>query len=138
MARALEGGCLCGAVRYRVAGPPMDAGYCHCRLCQRSSGAPLLAWFTVEAASFSYTVGEPAIFRSSAAAQREFCSRCGTQIVFRRSTAAISIDVTLASLDDPALVVPEYHIWRASRIAWFETADHLPRFDDAGPDEESA
>lgn len=133
-ASTLEGGCLCGAIRYRVTPPFVDAGYCHCHLCQRSSGAPVLAWLTLPVAGFAYLQGEPAVFRSSSHSQREFCAACGTQLVFRRSVDPETIDVTLASLDDPEPMPPQYHIWRQSRIGWFETADGLPRHEDAGPD----
>jgi hypothetical protein len=134
MSGALEGGCLCGAVRYRYDGSPIDAGYCHCRLCQRSAGAPVLAWVTVPVEAFSYTQGQPAVYRSSTHSQREFCGHCGTQLVFRRQQDARKVDITTASLDEPSRVAPGYHIWRMSRIAWFETHDSLPRFEDAGPD----
>lgn len=130
----LVGGCACDAVGYVVTVPPLDAGYCHCRLCQRSSGAPVLAWLTVVATGFAYTRGAVRVFQSSAHGQREFCAACGTQLVFRRGAAARSVDVTLASLDEPARVAPEYYIWRQSRLPWFETADTLPRHADAGPD----
>lgn len=134
MLQALQGSCLCGAIQYRVAAKPIDAGYCHCRLCQRSSGAPVLAWLTVPILAFFYTQGQPAIFHSSAHSQREFCGSCGTQIAFRRSTRPKTVDVTLASLRDPSQMAPQYHIWRQSKIVWFDTADSLPRYDDAGPD----
>ena len=134
MSKELQGGCLCGAIRYSVTPPLIDAGYCHCRLCQRSAGAPVLAWLTVSVESLAYRTGKPAIFQSSAHSQREFCGRCGTQLAFRRREAAQTVDVTLASLDDPERVPPEYHIWRQSRIGWFETADRLPRHEDQGPD----
>lgn len=133
-AKILEGSCLCSAVEYRIRVQPLDAGYCHCRLCQRSSGAPALAWLTVPVRGFSYTKGCPAIFQSSPHSQREFCSTCGTQLAFRRSVSPPTVDVTLASLHDPALIAPQYHIWRQSKIVWFETTDSLPRYDDAGPD----
>ena len=134
MFQALEGGCLCGAVQYRISVQPLDAGYCHCRLCQRSSGAPTLAWLTVAVRGFSYTKGCPTIFHSSSHSQREFCGACGTQIAFRRSASPKTVDVTLASLHDPSLITPQYHIWRQSKVAWFETTDSLPRYEDAGPD----
>jgi len=138
MPSTLEGGCLCGAVRYRVSAEPIDAGYCHCRLCQRSSGAPVLAWLSVAVGGFAYLQGSPAIYHSSAHSQREFCDRCGTQLAFRRARSAVTVDVTLASLDDPARLAPQYHIWRQSRLPWFETTDALPRHDDAGPDRDPA
>jgi hypothetical protein len=130
----LDGGCLCGALRYRLNGTAIDAGYCHCRLCQRSSGAPVMAWATFAAADFAYTQGTPAIYRSSPQALREFCAACGTPLVFRRP-GETTVDITMASLDDATAIAPEYHIWTASRIAWFNTRDELPRHADAGPDE---
>jgi len=132
--QALEGGCLCGAVKYRISVEPIDAGYCHCRLCQRSSGAPTLAWFTVGIKGFSYIQGAPTIFHSSAQSQREFCGKCGTQLAFRRSVSPKTVDVTIASLKEPALITPSYHIWWQSKVAWFETRDTLPRHENAGPD----
>lgn len=130
-----EGGCLCGALRYRVDGPLVDAGYCHCRLCQRASGAPVVAWFTIESGSFAWTAGESRAYRSSAVYQRESCPHCGAQLVFRRSVEPRYVDVTIASLDEPSALAPEYHIWRMSRLPWFDTADTLPRHEDAGPDQ---
>lgn len=131
--RRLLGKCLCGRVRYRVVLPPIDAGFCHCRLCQRSAGAPVLAWATFPGAAFRYTRGEPRVHRSSRQAARDFCGDCGTQLCFRRDRSE-QVDVTLATLDDPRRIAPEYHIWTASRVSWFETADRLPRHRDGGPD----
>jgi hypothetical protein len=133
LAHAAEGGCLCGAVRYRVEAGDGDSGYCHCRTCQRSAGAPVLAWLTVPLARFKFTGVAPTPYRSSDHAQREFCNRCGTQVLFRDDKGE-KVDVNSATLDDPSVAPPRYHIWRMSRIAWFETADTLPRFDDSGID----
>jgi hypothetical protein len=54
-----EGGCLCGAVRYRIEALPTDIAYCHCRMCQKASGAPAMAWATVPASAFAWTRGRP-------------------------------------------------------------------------------
>jgi hypothetical protein len=121
----LDGGCLCGAVRYRISGAPRSADYCHCGMCRRAAGAPVVARLTVADAGFAWLAGEPAVYRSSAAALRLFCERCGTQLALRDEPGFL--DVTLASLDEPAEVRPRYHIWTASRIPWFEIADDLPR-----------
>ena len=129
-----EGGCLCGAVRYRCATAPEQAGYCHCRLCQRSSGAPVLAWATYPVESFEYGSGAPRIHRSSSHGQREFCGDCGTQILYRESEDAKTVDINVASLDDPETVTPQVHVWTASRISWFDVADDLPRREGSGID----
>ncbi len=129
------GGCLCSALRYTVDGTLIDAGYCHCRQCQRASGAPVVAWFTVPFAAFRYVQGTPRAYCSSGLYQRESCPTCGTPLAFRRRATPDYIDITIASLDEPALIAPDYHIWRMSRLPWFETADRLPRHDDAGPDQ---
>lgn len=127
-----RGGCLCGRVRYACDAPPIDSGYCHCRMCQRS-GAPVLAWAAFPLEGFRYLGEEPKVFRSSNEGQREFCPSCGAQIAYR-GKGDRTVDVNLGTLDDPAAIRPEYHIWTDSRIDWFETVDDLPRFPDAGPD----
>jgi len=129
-----EGGCLCGEVRYRIGAEPHDAGYCHCRMCQRATGAPVVAWLTVASAALAWTKDEPAVYRSSEKAERLFCPRCGTQLGFRETALPDQLDVTLASLDDPEAVRPSHHIWTASRIGWFDVADALPRYPERGPD----
>jgi hypothetical protein len=133
----LEGGCLCGTVRYRIDAEPDHAGYCHCRMCQRASAAPVVPWLTVASKAFVWTKGEPAVYRSSAKAERLFCAACGTPLVFREIAELGSLDVTLASLDDPAAVRPGHHGWTASRIPWFEIADDLPRYPEGSPGDSS-
>jgi len=130
----LHGGCLCEAVRYRAEGSPLDAGYCHCRSCQRVSGAPVLVWLTVPLEGFRYEGREPAVYRSSPRSQREFCPRCGSQLAFREGAKALSVDLNVGTLDDPGAVRPDRHIWTDNRVPWFETADDLPRHADAGPE----
>ena len=122
-----KGGGLCGARRYSILSAPEDAGYCHCRLCQRSSGAPVLAWATFPAGSFRYTQGTPGNFKSSAWGQREFCRDCGTQLLFRNTADNKTVDINMVTLDDPEQLDPEYHIWTESQLKWFDISDHLPR-----------
>ena len=130
-----EGGCFCGAVRYRVEGEPLDAAYCHCRMCQRTAGAPVVAWATWPRERFAWLGPEPRSLQSSAQGRRSFCGDCGTHLLFWTADAPALLDVNLATLDDPAAVRPGYHIWTASRIPWFETADTLPRYPDGGADD---
>jgi hypothetical protein len=133
MTLPLDGGCLCGGVRYRIGAAPSHADYCHCRMCQRAAGAPVVAWLTVAREAFAWTRGAPAVYRSSARAERLFCAECGTQLAFREIEEPDQVDVTLASLDQPQAVRPSHHIWTASRIAWFDIADDLPRYPENGP-----
>ncbi len=130
----IEGGCLCGSLRYSSSADPTESGYCHCRMCQKLSGAPVVAWTGFPAGSFSYTKGEPATYRSSPNAQREYCASCGSQILFRDSTEPDSVWVNSCTADRPEALVPEYHIFCDSRVSWFETNDELPRYGDGGPD----
>jgi hypothetical protein len=121
------GGCLCGAIRYGSLARPVDAGYCHCRMCQRLSGSTVLPWASFATGAFSYTRGSPRIYRSSAHGQREFCADCGSQIAFRTVDDDATVEVNIGTMDDPTSVTPRYHIWCNSRVSWFDTADALPR-----------
>jgi hypothetical protein len=72
----IEGGCLCRAVRFRIAASPTQSGYCHCRFCQLNSGAPVVAWAVVAIDAFAYTGASPGVF-ILVWGQREFCPACG-------------------------------------------------------------
>ncbi len=133
MFEALEGGCLCGAVRYRVTKAPLDSGYCHCRMCQKTSGAPLQASAEFPADGVLVTRGEPKAYRSSPGAVRHFCPDCGSQLTFRAAVNSSFVSVNLPTLDRPDVLSPRMHIWRSSRLPWFEVADDLPRYEGEGP-----
>lgn len=123
-----ECGCLCRAIRYRVEGTVEDSAYCHCRTCQRQSGAPVVAWFAVRSQQFKYLAGNPKQFRASERATREFCGNCGTYLLFREDDPNATLGINTATLDDPTLVPPQFHIWTQSQINWFATADHFTQF----------
>jgi hypothetical protein len=132
---AFDGGCLCGAIRYRIGAPAADVTHCHCTLCRRSTGAPFVTWITVPAAAFAFTRGRPAERPSSPRAVRTFCAACGTALTFREDARPRSVDVTAGSLDAPETIVPREHIFTSSRLPWIALADHLPRFAEANPAE---
>lgn len=125
---------MCGNIRYLIDAELIDAGFCHCSICQRSSGAPTVAWLTIPFSGFSYRKGQAGVFRSSERYQREFCPACGTQLAFRAQVEPETIDVTICSLDDRAAVEPEYHIWCQSKASWLHINDKLPQYPDEGPD----
>jgi hypothetical protein len=126
-ATAHDGGCLCGALRFRVTAAPLDSGYCHCRMCQRNSGAPVVAWVTFPVTNFAWIKGVPGSFASSPPAQRQYCSNCGSYLVFLNAKAPAEISINTASFDDPGAFPPTKHIYSESRIPWFRTDDSLPR-----------
>lgn len=132
----MTGGCGCGAVRYALKSAPYDAGWCHCRICQRVSGAPAMVFATVPVDDMVFTAGRDRVksFRSSGFGERRFCGDCGTPLSMHVDHQPDEIDVAVATLDAPDSVAPSFHIFHASRIRWFETTDALPRHDRFRPD----
>ena len=123
-----EGGCLCGAVRYRAGGEASHPTLCHCNSCRRAAGAPLVAWVTFPLAQFAFTKGAPARYRSSPRVVRTLCPICGTSLTYQHDSLPGEIDVTVGSLDDPSAFPPADHTWTSERIAWLELGDALPRY----------
>ncbi len=80
MTERLEGGCACGAVRYRLMSEPFDCGWCHCRICQRVSGSPAMVFANVPAGELAWTKGGDKVksFRSTSFGHRRYCGGCGT------------------------------------------------------------
>jgi hypothetical protein len=126
-AKAFEGGCLCGAVRYRVDFGLDRVSHCHCSMCRRASGAAMVTWVTVPEKSFTTIKGEPRWFQSSDHGRRAFCAHCGTPILFASTRDPGSLDVTVGSLDTPELVTPKRHVYEPDRLPWLIMTDHLPR-----------
>ncbi len=136
MESSFTGGCACGEVRYALDSPPFDAGWCHCRICQLVSGAPAMVFASVPEGGLVFTRGADKVkrFESSSFGHRLFCGECGTPLVMRVDHQPETADFSVASLDDPDAVAPGFHIFHASRISWYETADELPRHDRFRPD----
>ena len=68
----LTGGCQCGAVRFAVSAAPNRVSICHCRMCQKASGAPFASFADINKEDFAWTRGKPAAFKSSSIAERDF------------------------------------------------------------------
>lgn len=123
-----QGGCLCGAVRYEARGPAENLCFCHCTSCRRAAGASPVAWGTFPLAQLTITRGALALHKSSPPVERGFCAACGGALTYRHEGRADAIDVTLASLDSPAALRPECHIWVSDRVDWAPLADGLPQY----------
>ncbi|MBV9992367.1 MAG: GFA family protein [Alphaproteobacteria bacterium] len=96
-------------------------------MCRRASGAPVLAFATVLREHFVVTRGDIASWKSSEIGSRGFCRDCGTQLTMSVAHQPDTLDFTIASLDEPDAVAPDFHIWFGSRISWFDTSDAKPR-----------
>jgi GNAT superfamily N-acetyltransferase len=123
----VTGGCFCGAVRYEATGQPREVSHCHCSMCRRAAGAPVVTWATYPTAAFRWTRGTPAALHSSPPVTRSFCGACGTALAFFTSDEAAWIDVTVASMDQAAAMAPHDHIWTEERLPWMMLDDDLPR-----------
>jgi len=124
----MEGGCLCGAVRYCVSALPFAAEYCHCRMCQKGAGAVVVNWMDFRAEQLTWLNDEPTEYESSNEARRGFCAVCGTTLSFRDSRYPEYYSLTIASLDEPNLVKPTYHIYTESQVNWLTIDDDCKRF----------
>ena len=123
-----EGGCMCGAIRYRATTPPLRCVICHCADCRKHSGAPCLSFVHFAIDSFEWIGSEPTRYRSSQYAERGFCPNCGSTLSMHEEVLYERVQVTLGSLDAPSNVKPQDHVWTESAITWFHINDTLPRF----------
>ena len=125
----ITGGCLCGKVRYQATTKPLGSMLCHCRMCQRFSGAPILGGTTFPAEALSFTQGEPKYFVSSKIAQRGFCGDCGTALIYQGTLGVWTkwSMIFTASLDEPEKYPPTYHLGIESTMPWLDIHDDLPR-----------
>lgn len=124
----IEGGCACGAIRYRSTAQPTGRTLCHCESCRRASGAPSVAWVIFPANAFAIVAGTPRERRSSEHVTRSFCGNCGTPFGYRSDRRPDVVDVQTATLDDPEAFAPEREIWTGEKLAWEVVNPSLPQF----------
>lgn len=123
----MTGGCLCGAIRYRIDAEPRLVSHCHCSLCRRAGGAAFVTWLTVRQEAFALTQGALQRRASSDHGWRAFCATCGSQVASGSSRYARYVEVTAGTLDEPGKVRPERHVYWPDRLPWIAAEDGLPR-----------
>jgi hypothetical protein len=123
--RRLTGGCQCGAVRYEWVEPPEYASVCYCRMCQKASGQPFMAFTGGKREHLRFTRGQPAVFKSSSFAERGFCPACGTPLTYRIIESG-NISVTICSFDDPEAMRPTNQDGIEGKVSWFDMLPTLP------------
>jgi hypothetical protein len=132
----IHGGCLCGGVRYRLSGPFLRAGHCHCSRCRKHSGAAACTQGRVLREHFELLCGAELIraYRPApGAAVKAFCAVCGSSLFGGEWPAGPEVSIRLGSVDGDPGIRPQYHTWVGSRACWDEIQDDLPRHDEGLP-----
>jgi hypothetical protein len=120
------GGCLCGGVRYVINGPLRGVIACHCGQCRRTSGH-YAAFTNAPSESLELTSSSSLTwYRSSSAAERGFCSVCGSNL-FWRQVGSDTTSVTAGTLDTPTGIEMEQHIFVADKADYYTLNDDLPK-----------
>ena len=127
-----EGGCACGAVRYRLTSEPLFIHCCHCLNCQRQTGSAFVINALIEADRVEVLSGTP----QPVEAPRDDGS---TQTIFRCPTCQIAVFseygrpevrfVRAGTLDDPSTVAPDVHIYTRSKLDWVALPESVPAFE---------
>jgi hypothetical protein len=128
----VTGGCLCGAVRYESAAPPIAGFYCHCTMCQKNYGGLFQATVNFAGSTFAFSKAEPNYYRSSTFARKGFCAQCGSPIVFVYDGNQ-DVWVLFGSLDHPedwpltkdAALGRTEHVGIEAKVPWYEINDGL-------------
>lgn len=123
------GGCLCGRVQYRIEAALVDIAHCHCRMCRKSSGGIVTTWVTVTRHALTWTGNPPRSHASSPDTDRYFCEYCGALLALHTQRAPGTIDITVATLDEPQRHPATRHIWFADHLPWLHLDEALPHED---------
>jgi hypothetical protein len=130
---AAEGGCACGAVRYRLASEPLFVHCCHCRNCQRQTGSAFVINLLIEADRVEVLAGAPRpveAARDHGDPQRIFrCPECQVALFSEYGRPEIRF-VRGGTLDDPSGIVPDVHIFTRSKVGWVTIPEATPAFEE--------
>lgn len=131
---ALTGGCLCGAVRYRVDGELAAARSCHCSRCRKAFSAASSAYAELPPGAFAWTSGEDnvTVFQTGPGWGLAFCRTCGTTLIGLAGKEPHG--VTLGSVDGDPGVTIGMHIFVGSKAPWDAIGGTAPQFDEWPPD----
>ncbi len=122
----IRGSCLCGNVKYEIAGEIGDIVHCHCKTCQKAHGAAFSSVASVADENFKIHGKESLNFyESSKDKKRYFCSNCGTQIYAKREGTK-HIILRLGSLDDTPNAKEKSHIWVSQKASWYTINSSIP------------
>ncbi len=125
----ITGGCLCGRIRFQVAGTPLRVGVCHCMDCRKHHGAVFHASAIFPASALDVE-GPTASY-----AGRSFCPTCGSSVF---SASGAEVEIHLGALDAPDQFTPTYELWTVRRESWLPPFAGLQRFEQDRDDSAAA
>jgi hypothetical protein len=127
-----EGGCACGAVRYRLSSEPLFVHCCHCLNCQRQTGSAFAINLLIEAERVEILAKAPQpvdVPRDDGSVQTIFrCPRCQVALFSEYSRPEVWF-VRGGTLDDPTHTTPDVHIYTRSKVGWVTLPEETPAFD---------
>jgi len=129
----LEGGCACGTIRYKLAASPLIVHACHCRDCQRLTGGPFVINIWIEKKFVEAGPVAPKSFRLAGGSGKPndvfFCERCGTTLWSRYDIVPSEcLFVRAGTLDNPAAVTPDVHIFTRTKLPWVQLSEGARTF----------
>ncbi len=132
MSEPREGGCSCGAVRYRLASEPLIVHCCHCLNCQRQTGSAFVINLLIEGDRVELLAGAPQpvdVPRDDGSTQRVYrCPGCQVAVFSEYGWPELKF-VRAGTLDEPSAVKPDVHIFTGSKVPWVALPDDVPAFD---------
>jgi hypothetical protein len=129
----IQGGCLCGAVRFEIGRAVGPFELCHCSRCRRASGSAFVAGLGVDVTDFRLLSGAELVTRWEAPVRERppgyrtaFCARCGSPVP-DPPAGATWFEIPAGLLDDDPGVRPDRHIFVEGKSPWFEITDGRPQ-----------
>ena len=132
MQTRLEGGCLCGAVRYLLEATPNYVYLCHCRDCQLESGSPFVTDMNIDRAAVQIAGPLRRYTRtgdSGKPVHRNFCTVCGTTLLTEFDVDPEHVSLKACSLDDPSWLTPDRHLFVSRTPSWLKLDDGLVQYE---------
>ncbi len=129
---AIEGGCYCGAVRFRAEGEPVFQGQCHCRECQYISGGQPNVLIGIPEPGFTFTKGAPKAFTRTDIENpvtREFCAECGTHLLSKAPSVPGVQLIKVGVLDDPSVFSPQMAIFLIDKQSFHHVPEGIGTFE---------
>jgi hypothetical protein len=130
MSAGREGGCACGELRYRLSSEPLFVHCCHCLNCQLQTGSAFVINVLIETDRLELLAGEPELVPVPRGTKKQKIWRCPTCRIalYSQYTTPRVRFVRAGTLDDPASVAPDVHIYTRSKLPWVELPESVPAF----------